>query len=180
MRKHWEAVLIAFVAVGTALLGFGIWLVESYYPSEVASTPTPRPTAYYSTYRSTRSSSRTTYGGEPYVGQHISGTPADWSWQGTDSTTVKSSTGGAVRTVKYRFDTSTRSYTIWVNDSGSVVKVNYSDRTGTSRSTGRRSSVSPSLDTSDWYHPEDFYDWNRDDFDDYEDAEDYYYSHGGK
>lgn len=28
-------------------------------------------------------------------------------------------------------------------------------------------------------HPEDFYDWYRDDFFDYEDAEDYYYSHGG-
>ena len=28
-------------------------------------------------------------------------------------------------------------------------------------------------------HPEDFYEWYRDDFYDYEDAEDYYYEHGG-
>lgn len=29
-------------------------------------------------------------------------------------------------------------------------------------------------------HPDDFYDWYRDDFADFEEAEDYYYSHGGR
>ncbi len=33
--------------------------------------------------------------------------------------------------------------------------------------------------TDGFYHPEDFYEWNLDDFSDYEEAEDYYYEHGG-
>ena len=32
----------------------------------------------------------------------------------------------------------------------------------------------------DFTNPEDFYDWCYDDFFDYEEAEDYYYSHGGE
>ena len=36
------------------------------------------------------------------------------------------------------------------------------------------------LDASDYVHPEDFYEWYYDDFIDYEEAEDYYYHHGGK
>ncbi len=44
--------------------------------------------------------------------------------------------------------------------------------------TGRKS-LTPEPDTDGFYHPEDFYDWYKDDFIDYEDAEDYYYSHGG-
>lgn len=31
-----------------------------------------------------------------------------------------------------------------------------------------------------YQHPDDFYDSNRDRFDDFEDAEDYYYKHGGQ
>ena len=45
-------------------------------------------------------------------------------------------------------------------------------------STGRKS-LTPEPDTDGFYHPEDFYDWYKHDFIDYEDAEDYYYSHGG-
>jgi len=44
--------------------------------------------------------------------------------------------------------------------------------------TGRKN-LTPEPDTDGFYHPEDFYDWYKDDFIDYEDAEDYYYSHGG-
>lgn len=50
----------------------------------------------------------------------------------------------------------------------------------TARPNGTRRSVLPELSTDDFTHPEDFYDWNRDDFSDYEEAEDYYYSHGGR
>lgn len=40
------------------------------------------------------------------------------------------------------------------------------------------SNTGPSVDG--FLNPEDFYDWYRDDFFDYYDAEDYYYKHGGK
>lgn len=47
--------------------------------------------------------------------------------------------------------------------------------------TGSNSSSSSSGSSVDEYaHPDDFYDWNRDDFVDFEEAEDYYYSHGWK
>jgi hypothetical protein len=42
-----------------------------------------------------------------------------------------------------------------------------------------RRSVLPGPSTEGFYHPEDFYEWNIDDFSDYEEAEEYYYSHGG-
>lgn len=43
-----------------------------------------------------------------------------------------------------------------------------------------KKSNSTGLNASDYYHPEDFYEWYYDDFYDYEEAEDYYYSHGRK
>jgi hypothetical protein len=49
----------------------------------------------------------------------------------------------------------------------------------TAKPSTQRTDITPSLDTEGFYHPEDFYDWNRDDFSDYEEAEEYYYSHGG-
>ena len=42
----------------------------------------------------------------------------------------------------------------------------------------KRTPSGPSTDG--FVHPEDFYDWYYDDFWDYEEAEEYYYSHGGK
>ena len=45
-------------------------------------------------------------------------------------------------------------------------------------SAGRRD-ITPSLSTDGFYSAEDFYEWNYDDFSDYEEAEDYYYEHGG-
>ena len=44
---------------------------------------------------------------------------------------------------------------------------------------GKRRSLMPSPDTSGYYDSEDFYDYYRDDFSDYEEAEDYYKAHGG-
>lgn len=47
-----------------------------------------------------------------------------------------------------------------------------------SNSGGKTYDTGPSVDG--FSNPEDFYDWYWDDFFDFEDAEDYYYSHGGK
>ncbi len=108
---------------------------------------------------------------------HVSSPPDDWQWQGTDNLTVKDSRGNKVRTTKYRYDTGSRSYTIWVSEYGIVDKVSITDynKPGSSKK-----KVHSPLDPSDFVHPEDFYDWYSDDFYDYEEAEDYYYSHGGK
>ena len=53
-----------------------------------------------------------------------------------------------------------------------------SQRSAASPGSARRElDTGPSTDG--FYHPEDFYDWYKDDFIDYEDAEEYYYEHGG-
>lgn len=119
----------------------------------------------------------------PYVGMYVPSQPSNWTWQGTDNLTVKDSSGKAVRTVKYRYDVTPKIYVVWVSESSDqVVKVSITDPTskaGTNGSSKSKSSSS-SLDTSGYYHPDDFYYDNYDDFYDYEEAEDYYYSHGGK
>ena len=48
----------------------------------------------------------------------------------------------------------------------------------TTRKTTKKSNGA--FDVDDFNNPEDFYDWYWDDFVDYEDAEDYYYEHGGR
>lgn len=53
------------------------------------------------------------------------------------------------------------------------------EKSGVKKDTGHRESVTPSLDVSGYYDPEDFYDWYYDDFGDFEEAEEYYYEHGG-
>lgn len=59
----------------------------------------------------------------------------------------------------------------------------YNDNDYIDRPSGNSSDSSQSYDegpsTEGFYDPEDFYDWYRDDFIDLEEAEDYYYSHGG-
>lgn len=141
------------------------------------STPTPQATAR-PTQTAAPSAARTT---TPYVGMYVSSIPSKWEWQGTDNTTVRDASGNNIRTVKYRYDAPPKIYVIWVNESDKVVKVSITDPTAPAKkkNTSSKGSAS-SLDTSEFVHPEDFYDWNRDDFYDYEDAEDYYYSHGGK
>ena len=42
------------------------------------------------------------------------------------------------------------------------------------------SSPDPEFKVDDFTDPEDFYDWYWDDFVDYEEAEEYYYNHGGR
>lgn len=58
---------------------------------------------------------------------------------------------------------------VW--DERNSVSSSYTPKSG-------KSSTGPSVES--FSHPEDFYDWYWDDFFDYEDAEDYYYEHGGK
>lgn len=49
----------------------------------------------------------------------------------------------------------------------------------TARSGSTRREIDTGTSTDGFYHAEDFYDWYKDDFIDYEDAEEYYYEHGG-
>lgn len=49
-----------------------------------------------------------------------------------------------------------------------------------SRAGGSQKTNSSGPNVGDFVHPDDFYDWYRDDFVDFEEAEDYYYSHGGR
>ena len=53
-----------------------------------------------------------------------------------------------------------------------------SQRSAASPGSARRE-IDTGPSTDGFYHAEDFYDWYKDDFIDYEDAEEYYYEHGG-
>ena len=116
---------------------------------------------------------------DPYVGLYVSAVPSAWEWQGTDNTTVKDQSGGKVRTTKYRYDTASKIFVIWVNESDRVVKVSVTE-IGAKHKKIKGQSVIPPIDVSDFTDPEDFYEWNLDDFSDYEDAEEYYHEHGGR
>ncbi len=158
--------------------GISITVQSTPTPTPVPTPkPTPRPTPM-PTQSTAPSATRTTV---PYVGMHVSSIPYKWTWQGTDNLTVTDQSGNKVKTVKYRYDVSPKSYSIWVDEYDRVVKVTVSDPTATSKTKKKSSySSSSSLDTSGFVHEEDFYEWYRDDFYDYEEAEDYYKSHGGK
>lgn len=131
---------------------------------------TPRPTSRISTAT-----------GTPYVGMYVSSPPSSWTWQGTDNRTVKDKAGNKVSTQKYRYDTDNNSYTIWVNKENVVVKVNSTrDSSTTSPSPRKKKKPASTPNLSGFSDPEDFYYWYYDDFYDYEEAEDWYYAHGGK
>lgn len=141
---------------------------------QVISTPkptvsTPKPTSRISTAT-----------GTPYVGMYVPSPPSSWSWQGTVNKTVKDRAGNKISTQKYRYDTDNNSYTIWVDKKDNVVKVNStrSDTTSPSPSKEKKPVSTPKV--SGFSDPEDFYYWYYDDFYDFEEAEDWYYAHGGK
>ena len=130
-------------------------------------TPTPRPTP-------------TPIPSVPYVRMYVSSVPSKWTWQGTDNLTVKDAAGNGIRTVKYRYDAPPKIYVIWVSEStNKVVKVSVTDPTASSNrkiSSYKKSSSDP-YQAKDYAHPDDFYYDYRDDFWDYEDAEDYWEKH---
>ena len=126
-------------------------------------TPTPRPTP-------------TPMPSVPYVGMYVSSVPSKWTWQGTDNLTVKDAAGNGIRAIKYRYDAPPKIYVIWVSEStNKVVKVSVTDPTADSnrKSTTNKKSSSDPYQAKDYAHPDDFYYDYRDDFWDYEDAEDY-------
>ena len=130
-------------------------------------TPTPRPTP-------------TPMPSVPYVGMYVSSVPSKWTWQGTDNLTVKDAAGNGIRAIKYRYDAPPKIYVIWVSEStNKVVKVSVTDPTADSnrKSTTNKKSSSDPYQAKDYAHPDDFYYDYRDDFWDYEDAEDYWEKH---
>ena len=114
----------------------------------------------------------------PYVGMRAQPVPSAWEYRGTDNLTVRDAAGNRVRTTKYVYEDPPIQYTVWVNESGTVVKVDAYDRSYTKpMSTAKPRATSDPYHAKDYAHPEDFYDWYADDFWDYEDAEDYWEAH---
>lgn len=138
---------------------------------------TPKPTVK----PSTRIGVSSSWTGTPRTGMYVPTIPKAWEWVGSDFHTVKNSAGKDIQTGKYHYYTENTMYTIYVDKDDTVVKVESTSRarwnSGNNSSTHR--SVMPSPDTSGYYGVEEFFDYYRDYFIDYEDAEDYYYSHGG-
>lgn len=114
----------------------------------------------------------------PSVGQYVSKSQLDqMRWEGNDNKTCD------VHTTKYLYTSrGGEKYRLWVSDYNCIKKVVKLSSSSSGSSTGKTGTKSldtgPSVDG--FSNPEDFYDWYWDDFFDYEDAEDYYYSHGGK
>ncbi len=168
-------VIIVVAGISTANRFPGV-SVPSYTieptPSVVPYTsPTPRPTP-----RPTP----TPMPSVPYVGMYVSYVPSKWTWQGTDNLTVKDAAGNGIRTIKYRYDAPPKIYVIWVSEStNQVVKVSVTDPTASSnrKSSTNKKSTSDPYQAKDYAHPDDFYYDYRDDFWDYEDAEDYWERH---
>ena len=117
--------------------------------------------------------------GSPYVGMQIKEWEmSGWKSGGTDYEMF----GEAAR--KYHYDEGDYTYTVWLNERNQILKVDAekrAERLNTGKSSTRSTQTSkyePSVEG--FFDPEDFYDWYWDDFFDYEDAEGYYYEHGGE
>ena len=168
-------VIIVVAGISTASRSPGIsvpaYTIEPSTSVVPYTTPTPRPTP-----RPTP----TPIPSVPYVGMYVSSVPSKWTWQGTDNLTVKDAAGNGIRTIKYRYDAPPKIYVIWVSEStNKVVKVSVTDPTASSnrKSTTNKKSSSDPYQAKDYAHPDDFYYDYRDDFWDYEDAEDYWEKH---
>ena len=169
-KRFW----IVFLVVLTLFsLGYDVFSRKPE-PARITAAPTAAPTS-----RPSLASPRPA-NVAPYVGMIVTTVPSSWQWKGIDTTSFITRDGDKVQTTKYQYDTSTRTYTIWVEKNTSkIVKVTYTDKVRSTPRPSPRKSVAPTPDVSDFSHPEDFYDWYYDDFDDYEDAEDWYEEHGG-
>lgn len=113
----------------------------------------------------------------PSVGQYVSKSQLDqMHWEGNDNKTCN------VHTTKYLYTGGGEQYRLWISDYNSIKKVVKLSKSSSGTSAGKTgtSSLDTGPNVEGFSNPEDFYDWYWDDFFDYEDAEDYYYSHGGK
>ena len=86
-------------------------------------------------------------------------------------------------TTLYRYTIGDSTYKLWISDTDTIIKVelySVSPQPGKSASgSSGRKPTAPEFDVDAFRNPEDFYDWYIDDFIDFEEAEEYYYDHGG-
>ena len=85
-----------------------------------------------------------------------------------------------VSTWRYRYLAGTTYYVVYLDSDRTVKRIeDYTPQTSSKKSRSGKVSDSSSdpFHASDYAHPEDFYDWYKDDFWDYEDAEDYWEEH---
>ena len=126
----------------------------------------------------------------PYVGMQVDREGIDaWTFVGVTETRTRPN-GERCWECIFRHTYDGAEYTIYVaNDTFRVLRVERKDpeppeqRTrNDSRTTDTKGGVLELTDPdpSGFYSPEDFYDWYYDDFYDFEEAEEWYYSHGGK
>ena len=162
-------IVVAWISTANRSPGISVpsYTIEPTTSVVPYTAPTPRPTP-------------TPMPSVPYVGMYVSSVPSKWTWQGTDNLTVKDAAGNGIRTIKYRYDAPPKIYVIWVSEStNKVVKVSVTDPTAGSnrKSSSNKKSSSDPYQAKDYAHPDDFYYDYRDDFWDYEDAEDYWERH---
>lgn len=113
----------------------------------------------------------------PSVGQYVSKSQLDgMTWRGNDNKSFD------VKTTIYLYINNGEQYKLWITDYNCIKQVVKLSGSSTGNTSGRPGSYSfdtgPSVDG--YSDPEEFYYWNLDDFVDYEDAESYYYAHGGE
>ena len=110
----------------------------------------------------------------PAVGQFVTKSQLDgMKREGSDSSTF------SVKTTIYLYVSGNTKYRLWITDYNCIKQVVEVSGSGSGGSSGKTSfDTGPSVDG--FSSPEDFYEWYPDDFVDFEDAEAYYYDHGGE
>ena len=166
-------IIILLIAIGSSCLGCS---GSSYSSSGYSSSSSSRSSS--STSKPSKSTSGSYSGKLSKIlkeGNYVSdGDLAKMKWQGQDNRTC------SVKTTKYRYDEGDYTYIIWVNKDNKIMKVSLSlhgDALRQYNSTTRSTSSRNEFDVDDFVNPEDFYDWYKDDFVDFEEAEDYYHEH---
>ncbi|MBR0135952.1 MAG: hypothetical protein IJM18_07100 [Clostridia bacterium] len=113
----------------------------------------------------------------PSVGQHVTQAQLNgMTWRGLDSQTFDE------QTTIYLYIDNGNQYRLWITKYYCIKKVVKLSGTSSGSTPGKTGTSSfdnvPSVDG--YSDPEEFYEWNWDNFYDFEDAESYYYEHGGK
>ena len=84
----------------------------------------------------------------------------------------------SVPTKVYYYTDGQNAYNLWISEDNKILLIK--EALPPSGKTGKSSSHAYDPDVDGFTDPDDFYDWYKDDFFDYEDAEEYYYDHGGE